>query len=92
MPRINGWKQIQHYSNLEDAKKDIDTNGQVKIGVWAHDDVDGRIEHIFDPDAEEGVFIVRFTNDDRNFKEEGRYQTRQEGNRANKTIMRNYPP
>lgn len=90
MPRINGWKQVRHYSNLEEAKENINEAGRVKIGIWTHDD-DGCIEHIFEPGAESGEFIVRQTDENRNFMEEGRYQTRGEGNRANKEIMRKYP-
>jgi hypothetical protein len=91
MPRKNGWKREHHYPNLEDSKDNLNAKGRVKIGVWTHED-DGRIEHIFVPDVDEGEFIVRQSDDHRNFDEEGRYQTRQEGNRANKSLMEKYPP
>lgn len=91
MPRINGWKQLHHYANLDDAEEHLNEDGRVKIGVWSHDD-DGVIEHIYEPSAEAGPFIVRQSDDHRSFEEEGRYQTRREGNRANKAIMRKYPP
>lgn len=91
MARKNGWKREHHYSNLDDAKDNLNTNGRVKIGVWSHEE-DGRIEHIFEPGADEGEFIVRQSDDYRDFEEEGRYQTRTAGDDANKSLMEKYPP
>ena len=89
MGRINGWKRQQHYSNLEDAEGNLDADGRVRIGVWVHDH-GGTIEHVYEPDAEE-KFLVRASGDEPTFEEEGRYEYRYEGDRANKELMRELP-
>lgn len=89
MGKINGWTRLHHHSNLREAEENLNEAGRVTIAAWTHED-DGRVEHIYEPDAER-PFIVRQSDESLEFDEEGRYEHRYEGGRANKNLLEKYP-
>jgi hypothetical protein len=92
MGRINGWKRLKWYSNLDgdEVQREVETDGRCVIAAWRHDDLGTKLEHIYEPDADK-PFKVRLLDDQVELEQEGRYEYRGEGGSANKDLMRNYP-
>lgn len=92
MGRINGWKRIVWQSNLKDeeVQQEVTENGKAVIAAWRHTDLQTKLEHVYEPDAEK-EFKVELKDDEVTLDEEGRYSTRTAGGTANKDLMRRYP-